>query len=164
MLNLTMDELLRDRPRFSTTSSETQMVNGTTKGEDGRHADTVCIDSFHPELKGDDHRIDILILSWVLLLCRRSLEQNPEDLAWGFASFVPGSSLPAKTMQGGISDVVTSETESISAALEQTRRLRSSACEVQGGNASVEFILAASHKTDVSSHRHKISVAPIDQD
>jgi hypothetical protein len=159
-VDLTMDEILRERPQFSIKSSESQTVNGVAQGHDGRHADTVCVDAPHPELNGNDDWIDILILSWILLLCRGSLEQSTEDLTWGFSGFIPETSSPALTLQGGLNDVVTSETESISTALERIRMLRSSACEIVGDHARVDFVFAALHKTDVSFYEYNISVAP----
>lgn len=131
-----MDRLLRKKPSFSNNLAE------YPKSSD---EDVAQIDGFFVEIPDlSEGRADYLILAWLLLLHRGSLEQS-SDFTWGFSSFAPEDDAAVEQLTGTVNDVISSEGSRISDKLEPIRKLRSG----HDGTRGKDMILAALHEEEV---------------
>lgn len=135
-----MEALLLQRGNFHHLPEHASLDLADPKN-DGFHIDIPALSS-----KEKDNQIDALILAWVLLLCRGSLEQSPDELNWGFAAF-RGDECVQK-VSTTVSDVGISDADQISEKLETVRIIRGESADAN------EFILAAASKADVSVLYH----------
>lgn len=136
-----MEPLLLQRGAFEQPLHEhTSLDLADTK--DGANDFQIDVPSLSSKEPND--QIDALILAWVLLLYRGTLEQGAEELDWGFASFATGDA-PVHKVSASVSDVSLSDADQISEKLEAIRKIHGS--ETAAVN---DFILAAVSKADVN--------------
>lgn len=92
---------------------------------------------------------ELLVLTWVLLLYRGSVQSDDGGFSWATSTLQTTST--AETQGGALSDVIKAETDLLYTALEGIRVLRKTS-DSDGGTM---FFLNAAPSADVSTNSHK---------
>lgn len=145
-----MEQLLsRKKSDFSNPLSVYNVADRLNNANnDESQTDGFYIDLKSLNLKSGDDQIDRLILAWLLLLQRGSLQQSGDNLTWGAAVFQPEKEAPTKTLSAKVNDVIGSDVDTISENLDTIRTLHTLR-DRRVDRDEYEITLAALHEIDV---------------